>query len=76
MSTKQRFENLVIDAAQRVFADGYAFATVERVARYAEVSRPTAKKYLSLLAGEGYLQEVSVSKTSIVFAIKTENMGG
>lgn len=61
MSTKERYGSAVWSAVQElsflVEARMYCLLTVGEVAKKAGVSKPTAKKYLDLLAKEGYMHK-------------------
>ena len=55
MSTKERFGSLVWAAIVQISQSSTPFMTVGEVAELAQVSRPTAKKYMAQLLETGHL---------------------
>ncbi len=55
MSTKERFGSLVWDAVCQISQSSTPFMTVGEVAAAAQVSRPTAKKYLDALVEKEHM---------------------
>lgn len=66
MSTEQRYGDAVwaalVEISYLVHPTMYVMVTVGEVAEKAEVSKPTAKKYLDMLANAGHIVACKMGK--------------
>lgn len=80
MSTKQRYGTMIWNAVNQLhdafITSGNLVYTVGEVAQKAEVSQPTAAKYLKILAKDGYLIEYKTNSGIKFYAMTSQVMIG
>jgi len=70
MSSKERFGGIVWDALFRVHGDDgmggvYVYRTPAQIAEIGEVSIPTARKYLKILAEQGHAKTMKWGRVTV-----------
>lgn len=77
MSSKQRFGGIVWDALHRLHGDDpmggyYVYRTPAQIAEIGEISIPTARKYLKMLAADGNAKTMKWGRV-VVYGPTTDN---